>query len=130
MAARPRILLVEDEMVIALLLEDLLVVLGYEVVGPVGRLREALAMAESEAPDAALLDVNLNGEKVYPVANSLAARNIPFVFLTGYGAAGIPAPYRDRPTLQKPFRRQDLSAVLAGVCGTPRPNPPPQGGSK
>jgi CheY-like chemotaxis protein len=117
MAARPRILLVEDEMAIALMLEDLLSSLGYDVVGPVGRVREAIALVEREAMDAALLDVNLGGEKVYAVADTLAARDIPFVFVTGYGAAGLPAPYRDRPSVPKPFKRRALALALAAVCG-------------
>jgi CheY-like chemotaxis protein len=117
MAARLRILLVEDEMAIALMLEDALEALGYEVIGPAGRVREALALIESKATDVALLDVNLNGEKVYAVADALAARDIPFVFVTGYGAAGIAETYRDHAILQKPFLQQDLATVLTRLCG-------------
>ena len=117
MAAR-RILLVEDEMAIALLLEDTVSALGYEPVGPVGRVAEAVALASKEEIDVALVDLNLNGEQAYAVADALAARDIPFVFATGYGAAGLAPPYSDRPTLQKPFKQRDLAAMLAGLCGT------------
>src|SRR5437588_2254235 len=103
-----RVLLVEDEIMVALLLEDMLAELGHEVVGPVARLDEALEMAQGQALDIALLDVNLNGKEIYPVVEALAARDIPFVFVTGYGKGALRAPYRHRPTLQKPFRRDDL----------------------
>jgi CheY-like chemotaxis protein len=117
----PRILIVEDEMFISMLLEDLLTELGYRPAGPVVRLDEALAAARSEAIDAALLDVNLNGKETYAVADILAGRGIPFVFATGYGAGGIPERYRHRPILAKPFRRDDLARVLAqALAATPR----------
>jgi CheY-like chemotaxis protein len=115
-AAGLRVLLVEDESMVALLLEDMLAELGHEVVGPVARLDKALEMAQRQKLDAALLDVNLNGEEIYPVAEVLAAREIPFVFITGYGRNVLGAPYRDRPTLQKPFRRGDLRELFAEVC--------------
>jgi CheY-like chemotaxis protein len=116
MAAGLRVLLVEDEIMVALLLEDMLAELGHTVMGPVARLDKALGMAQSEAFDLAFLDVNLDGEQVYPVAEVLAARGIPFVFVTGYGREGLRPPYGDRPTLQKPFRRHDLAQLLAKVC--------------
>ena len=84
-AAGLRVLLVEDESMVALLLEDMLAELGHEVVGPVARLDKALEMAQRQALDVALLDVNLNGKEIYPVAEALAAREVPFVFVTGYG---------------------------------------------
>jgi CheY-like chemotaxis protein len=111
-----RVLLVEDEIMVALLLEDMLAEFGHTVVGPVARLDKALEMARKEAFDLAFLDVNLNGEQVYPVAEALAARGIPFVFVTGYGRAGLRAPYGDCLTLQKPFRRHDLQRLFAEVC--------------
>ena len=113
-AARLRLLL--EESMVALLLENMLAELGHEVVGPVARLDEALEMAQREALDVALLDVNLNGKETYPVAEALAAREIPLVFVTGYGRGTLRAPYRDRPTLQKPFRRDDLRELVAEVC--------------
>jgi len=84
-------------------------------VGPVARLDEALEMARGDAIDLAILDINLNGEKAYPVAEALAARNIPFVFSTGYGRNSLPAHYRGRPTLQKPFQQDDLRKLFAQV---------------
>jgi CheY-like chemotaxis protein len=113
MADGLRVLLVEDEIMVALLLEDMLAELGCTVVGPVARLDKALGLARSEAYDLAFLDVNLDGEEVYPVVEAVAARDIPFVFVTGYGRAGVRAPYSDRPTLQKPFRRHELRQLLA-----------------
>jgi CheY-like chemotaxis protein len=115
-AARLRVLLVEDEIMVALLLEEMLAELDHEVVGPVARLDKALEMAQRQALDVALLDVNLDGKEIYPVAEALAAREIPFVFVTGYGRGALPAPYRDRPTLQKPFRRNELRELLAEIC--------------
>src|SRR4051794_22900016 len=80
-----RVLVVEDEMIVAWLLQDMLADLGCAVVGPAARVSQALAMIDAEAIDAAVLDVNLNGQKSYPVADALAARGMPFVFSTGYG---------------------------------------------
>jgi CheY-like chemotaxis protein len=110
-----RVLLVEDEMMVALLIESMLVELGHEVTGPVGRLNRAVLMAERENLDLAVIDVNINGGKAYPVAAALAARGIPFIFATGYGRAGLEAPFEDRPTLQKPFRFEDLCAAIESV---------------
>jgi CheY-like chemotaxis protein len=116
-SARPghglRVLLVDDENLVALLLEDTLAELGHSVVGPVARLATALEMARHEAIDVAILDVNINGEMSYPIADVLAARGIPFIFSTGYGR--LPPEYRDRPALRKPFRLDDLQRSLAKV---------------
>ena len=111
-ATRLRVLLVEDEMMVSLLLEDMLGELDREVVGPVARLDKTLEMAQRQALDVALLDVNLHGQEIYPVAEALAAREIPFFFSTGYGGGTLRAPYRDHPTLQKPFRQDDLRELL------------------
>ena len=108
-----RVLLVEDENLIALLLEDMLAELGHTVVGPVARFDKALETAQREAFDVAILDVNINGEEAYPIAEALAARDIPFVFSTGYGKESLRPPYNDRPALQKPFERHDLQKLLA-----------------
>jgi two-component system, response regulator PdtaR len=111
---RARVLVVEDEMLVALDLEAALRGLGYEVVGPYPRLDKAVAAARGEALDGAILDVNLNGQEVFPAADELAARGIPFLLATGYAAAVIPECYRDRPRLKKPFaRRQVAEAVTA-----------------
>jgi CheY-like chemotaxis protein len=95
--------------------------LGHTVVGPVARLERALEMTRREQFDVAILDVNINGRKVYPVAEALAARDIPFAFVTGYGRKGLHTFYSDRPTLQKPFRLRDLGKLFAELCRS-RPN--------
>src|SRR5918995_6804668 len=107
-----RILVVEDEAAISLLLEDMLLDFGCEVVGPAARLTSALDMAQRETLDLAILDVNVAGEPVYPVVEALEAKKVPFVFSTGYGSAGIRDLYRDRPVLQKPFAQHDLRQKL------------------
>lgn len=112
---RLRILIVEDEMLVAMNIEDMLLDLGHEVAGIASRLAPALSLAGEASIDAAMLDVNLAGETSFPVADLLAARGIPFVFATGYGLQGIEERYRDRPLLQKPFRASDLGLVLAAL---------------
>lgn len=112
-----RILLVEDESLVAMLVEDALEALQCQVIGSASRLRSARVLAEREGFDLAILDINLDGEPIYPVAEVLTRRGIPFVFLTGYGAAGVAEPFRDRPILQKPFHVQELREILAqAVC--------------
>src|SRR4051794_37719889 len=105
-----RILVVEDEMIAAWVLEKILTELGCKVIGPAARVKEALAMIEAEVIEAVLLDVNLNGEKSYPVADALAARGVPFVFSTGYNEDSLPEGYRDFPVLQKPYEATRLAA--------------------
>jgi CheY-like chemotaxis protein len=107
-----RVLVVEDEAAISLLLEDMLLDFGCEVIGPAARLTAALDAVAHEAIDLAILDVNVAGEPIYPVADALAERAVPFVFSTGYGSAGIKDAYRDRPVLQKPFAQHDLKQKL------------------
>jgi len=111
-----RVLVVEDESIIAMLLENMLTAMDCKTVGPVAKLDKAVEMAEREALDVAILDVSLQGQEVYPVADALAARGIPFVFATGYGKAALHPPYSDRPALQKPFRLDDLVEVFAKIC--------------
>ena len=113
---RLRILVVEDEMLVAMNIEDMLLELGHEVAGLANRLGPALALATEGRFDAAMLDVNLAGEPSFPVADLLAERGIPFLFATGYGRAGIEERFRDRPILQKPFRASELAAALATFC--------------
>jgi CheY-like chemotaxis protein len=110
--AAPRLLVVEDEYLIRMLLEDMLADLGYEVAAAVGTIAEASKLATDSDFDAAVLDVNLDGQEIYPVADILAKRGLPFVFVTGYGERSLPGPYRDRPALQKPFQVAQLKAVL------------------
>jgi CheY-like chemotaxis protein len=111
-----RVLVVEDEAAISLLLEDMLLDFGCEVIGPAARLAAALEAVERETVDLAILDVNVAGEPIYPVAEALVRRQIPFVFSTGYGSAGIKDAYRDRPVLQKPFAQHDLKQKLLMAC--------------
>jgi CheY-like chemotaxis protein len=109
-----RVLVVEDEALVAMLLEDMIGDLGGTVVGPASRVSQALEIigGAENGIDLAVLDVNLGGEEVFPVAAALAERGVPFVFSTGYGNAGLPAAWRDRPTLQKPFTHDQVRAVL------------------
>ena len=116
-----RILVVEDESMIWMLIEDGLSEEGCQVVGPAARLDDALHAAASETLDAALLDVNLGGQPAYPVADILAKRGIPFAFLTGYGEAGLNEAYRHRPVLKKPFTLNKLVALAASLVARPAP---------
>lgn len=111
-----RVLLVEDQMIVALQIEDMLRAAGCEVVGPVGTLHAAITLAHEEALDMALLDINLDGEKVYPAAEELQARGIPFIFATGYGESTLPEKWRDQPRLSKPFRREQLEQFLRSIA--------------
>jgi CheY-like chemotaxis protein len=106
-----RVLIVEDEIVVALFLEDLLAEFGYDVAGVVSHLDEA--MAREPDYDLAVLDVHINGRPIFEFADRLAAKGVPFVFATGYGERGIPPHHRGRPVLQKPFQPDDLKRVLA-----------------
>jgi CheY-like chemotaxis protein len=107
------VLVLEDEMMVAMLLEDMLGDLGCRVVGPVATVDAALAKLEERSIDAALLDVNLSyGQSGYPVAAALTKRGISFAFVTGYGAGTLHPDYRARPTLQKPFHSSALVDVL------------------
>jgi CheY-like chemotaxis protein len=108
-----RVLVVEDEYLIRMLLEDMLADLGYGVAAAVGTVAEASEFAASGDFNAAILDVNLDGQEIFPVADILAGRSLPFVFVTGYGERSLPDRYRDRPALQKPFQVEQLSTTLA-----------------
>ncbi len=109
-----RILVVEDEMMVAMLLEDMLIDLGCRVI-KAGRVEKAVQFVAGTEIDGAILDVNVAGESVYPVASALQARGIPFIFSSGYGAGGLAPEYRDRPTLSKPFRQEELAPMLAAA---------------
>ena|SRR5258705_13326484 len=115
MAAPRRILIVEDEALVSILIEDALTDLGIEVAGVAGTLEEALAHAEEANFDCAILDLHIQGKDVFPVAEALAARGVPFIFATGYGQSSVPEKYRERPVLQKPFMPRELQRVLAKV---------------
>lgn len=110
---RRRVLVVEDEILIGMLLEDMLDDLGFQVAASASRFDDAARLARESEIDLAILDVNLNGQEVYPVADILAARGIPFLFATGYGERGLPDPHQHRPTLQKPFQQDALERQLS-----------------
>jgi DNA-binding NtrC family response regulator len=107
-----RVLVVEDEVLVSWALEDMLAGLGCQVVGPAVRVKQGLALVEAGSIDAAVLDVNLNGQKSYPIADALTARGVPFAFSTGYNKDTIPAEYRTFPMLQKPYSRSNLGKLL------------------
>jgi CheY-like chemotaxis protein len=111
-----RILVVEDEALVAMLVEDALEDAGFGIIGPVRSVAQALEVLETESPDAAVLDLNLAGENSVAVADALVARGIPFVVATGYGAAGLPASHRNALVLPKPYDPADLTAMLAALC--------------
>ncbi len=110
-----RILIVEDEMTIALLLEDMVLDLGHEPAALAMRLPQAMEMAETEDLDLAILDVNLDGRMSFPVAEVLERRGVPFLFATGYGSGGIDPPYRDYVVIKKPFSLEDLGRAIDKV---------------
>jgi CheY-like chemotaxis protein len=108
-----RVLLVEDEAMIAMLLEDMLGDLGCQVVGPAYDLAPAKALVAGEQPiDVAILDVNVAGQPVFEVADSLKARGVPIVYSSGYGESGLREADRGAPVLMKPFRLEDLAVAL------------------
>ena len=99
----PNILVVEDEFLLACMIEEDLRAGGCTVVGPFGDLASASEAAGREAFDLALLDINLNGEMAYPLADDLQARGIPFLFLSGYGTSNLPERFRTSPQIAKPY---------------------------
>nr|WP_315049537.1 response regulator [uncultured Brevundimonas sp.] len=108
-----RVLVVEDEALVAMLLETILEDMGCTPVGPASNIDEGEALARDEAAfDAALLDVNVAGRQVFPVAAALKARGVPFVFSTGYGEGGLPDEWRGNPTIQKPFTEAAIRDAL------------------
>ena len=107
-----RVLVVEDESMVTMLLQDFLEDMGCEVAGIASRLAEALEKIDTVTFDVAILDVNLNGQQTLPVAQALLARGSPVVFATGYAATTVPPELRTVPILQKPFQQQDLERAL------------------
>jgi two-component sensor histidine kinase/CheY-like chemotaxis protein len=107
-----RVLLVEDEILVAMMMKDILTELGFSVIGPFSRLSEAMVAAVHEDINAGIIDVNLGGEFVYPVADVLAARKIPFVFVTGYGVESIDSRFGYVPIVKKPVQRQVLQKIF------------------
>ena len=110
-----RVLVVEDEAVVAMLLEDMLIDLGHEVVAALGRIDQAMEAAGTLDLDLAILDVNLNGVLTYPLAEALKARGVPVIFATGYGADGLREDWRSGPVIQKPFQVRDLQKAIGRV---------------
>nr|WP_294517782.1 response regulator [uncultured Rhodopila sp.] len=115
--AGKRVLIVEDELLVALMIEDFLTDFGCTTIGPCATVETALQAVETESLDLALLDVNLSGERVYPVAEALAERHIPFLFLSGYGEEAIPPGHSDWKVCAKPFRGSELAGMLCAVMG-------------
>ena len=113
-----RVLVVEDESLVAKLLETILEDMGCSPVGPVATVDEGLAMVAAETSlDAALLDVNVAGREVFPIAEALKARGVPFIFSTGYGEGGLPDAWRGQATVQKPFTESAIRDALLKAMG-------------
>ncbi len=106
------VFLVEDEVMIRMMVADMLDELGYTVAAEAGEINEAMRLAQSTEFDLAILDVNVNGKVISPVAELIKAKNRPFIFATGYGSQGLPEEYRDRPALQKPFQLETLAKMI------------------
>jgi CheY-like chemotaxis protein len=113
--AGKRVLVVEDEAMVSILIEDMLGELGCEVVGPAMRVEHALQLAETGAIDAAVLDINLGGTRSDAVAEILERRRVPILFVTGYGHTGRPG--RNDRVLQKPYRQAELTEALQALLG-------------
>ncbi|WP_426957367.1 response regulator [Muricoccus radiodurans] len=112
-----KVLVVEDETLVAMLVEDTLLDAGAAVIGPAATVAEALQLLNAERPSVAVLDLNLAGETSEPVADALAAMGVPFVVASGYGAAGLPARHAGVPVLAKPYAPEDLTAALTRLPG-------------
>ena len=110
--SRTSVLLVEDEVMIRMMVADMLEELGYTIVAEAGDIDEGIRLVQSTDFDIAILDVNVNGKVITPVAEAVQMRGKPFVFATGYGAQGLPEEFRDRPALQKPFQMETLAQML------------------
>ncbi len=110
-----RVLLVEDESLIAMSVEDMLYDLGCSLTATASSVDEAIERVNEGGFDFALLDINLRGKEVFPVADLLAKRGVPFAFASGYGAAGLPPAFRGRTVVSKPFKMKDLSGALSAA---------------
>jgi CheY-like chemotaxis protein len=107
-----RVLIVEDDVMIRMLIEDMLDELGYVATSQAAKIGDAMAAARNADIDLAILDINLSGDTTGPVAEVLASRNKPFIFATGYGEHVVPPQFRDRPLLKKPFQIDGLRRTL------------------
>jgi two-component sensor histidine kinase/CheY-like chemotaxis protein len=110
---KPRVLVVEDEALVGIMIQECLTEMGFQIVGPVCTASDALAAAQAGDFDAAILDINLGDGMVYQVAEILARRHVPFVFVTGYDADSVDSRFRDIPVLQKPVEREMLQKLFA-----------------
>jgi len=129
-SARLAILVAEDDSLLAADLEEAIRRCGYVCVGPAGGLSQVLRLIENDRVDAAILDVLLrHGEKIYPAADLLAARGIPFAFVTAYGSAHVDPRYAHCRILPKPVLRDELELLLGELTRRPEPAAPPRGGS-
>jgi CheY-like chemotaxis protein len=122
---RSRLLLVEDEAIVGMFMEEVLEELGFEPTHPIASLAEAMTAAERERYDGAVLDMNLKGESVYPLAELLQTQNVPFVFVTGYGRNGIDERFAHVPVVQKPVTAEALAQVLFTRFGQRPPRETP-----
>ena len=107
------VLVVEDEMLVVMMIEDMLADLGCEAIATAATVKQAIALIKEQQFDVAMLDMNLNGNKTYEVADALTERGVPFVFSTGYSGHDMRAGYEDCPILTKPFRDSELAEILA-----------------
>jgi DNA-binding response OmpR family regulator len=115
-----RILVIEDESLVGMLIEQAIIEIGCEVAGVASQIDTALELIASSQFDAAVLDINLRGEMSFPAARALRAKGAPFAFATGYEATQIPSDLRDAPVLQKPFQTEQLEATLRRLVGDTR----------
>jgi CheY-like chemotaxis protein len=116
--SKPRkasVLLVEDETLIRMMIAGMIEELGHTVAAEAGNMTEALLLARTADFEIAVLDINVGGERIEPVADVIAGRRLPFIFASGYGAAGVPEKFSDRPTLQKPFLIEKLGKAIEEV---------------
>jgi CheY-like chemotaxis protein len=112
-----RILIVEDEMLVGMLLEDMLLEIGHEVAGMAARVSSALPLVETLDFELAILDVNLAGEMSFPIADALADKGLPYMFATGYGRQGIAPRHAHRQVISKPFSSKELkTAIIATLA--------------
>lgn len=121
MGDKKRILVVEDEFLIAIHVADIIADLGFAVIGPVGDIQQAQRLVAEEPLDGAVLDVNLSGQLVFPVAAALAAGGVPFILTSGYDANGLPSEWHNRPILRKPVVERDLARLAQSVFTAPEP---------
>ena len=119
MLSGKRIFLVEDEVIIAMTAEDMLSALGATVVGPAYNVADGISLAQSEQIDAAVLDLNMNGESSAPIAEALQARGIPFIFATAY-SDNPPGKVVDAPVVGKPYTEEKLGDALASLLNIDR----------